>query len=74
MAIDIHKEELFNLREAHFRLPRKPSRYKVARWAEYGIKDRTGKKIRLETVKIGGEVCTSAEAFQRFCDAVNTEL
>lgn len=73
MAIDIYSEEIFSITEAHRHLPRKPSRQKVKCWINEGRLARNGKRIFLEVVKIGGELCTSKEAFRRFCDLLTED-
>lgn len=64
--IDISAETIITLTEAAARLPRrrrgaKPHVATVYRWAQRGIR-----RIRLETVQVGGTKCTSVEALQRF--------
>jgi hypothetical protein len=46
--------------------PSRPSPRTVRRWTTHGI---TG--IKLEAVRIGGELYTSREAFQRWIERVN---
>jgi hypothetical protein len=36
------------------------------RWAKRGLKGPNGRRVLLETVRIGGRNCTSIEALQRF--------
>src|SRR5438067_170498 len=42
----------------------------VYRWADIGLL-RDGRRVKLETLLIGGRVYTSAEAVQRFLQALN---
>lgn len=73
MAIDVFNETVVSFREATKRLP-KTSRNKnihistLHRWVHRGLQSRDGKVIRLEFVKMGGKICTSLEALQRFFD------
>jgi hypothetical protein len=64
MSIDITKERIVSFREAakeycpRRRHGRKPHVSTFYRWAAMG----------LETIRVGGQLCTSAEALQRFFD------
>ena len=65
--IDLSKENVLSLTEATKHLPRrrKGKRPHVAtlyRWAQQGIRG-----VRLETIRVGGTMCTSLESLQRFC-------
>jgi hypothetical protein len=71
--IDIYKEELINITEAHKHLPREPARFKLAQWINDGLLARNGKRVHLEAKKVGGELCTSKEAFARFCDSLTDD-
>ena len=69
--IDISTEKLISLTEAAKRLPqrRRGSRPHVAtlyRWSQNGVKG-----VRLETLQVGGTLCTSIEALQRFFDKLS---
>lgn len=69
--IDVRTEELISLSEAGRRLKingQAVSPVTVYRWATQG---RGPCKVRLETLRVGAKVCTSAEALQRFLDALN---
>ena len=64
--IDIQEEELVSFSEAAERLPRrragkKPHVATLYRWAGLGLRG-----VRLETIQVGGTMCTSVEALQRF--------
>jgi hypothetical protein len=59
--IDFRKEKVFPLKEAPKKIGTNPHLCTVHRWAGRGIRG-----IPLETVKMGGIRCTSAEALQRF--------
>lgn len=74
--IDIKQEQPISLSRAARRsfLPRrrKGKRPHVAtlyRWAQRGIRG-----VRLETIRVGGTLCTSVEAIQRFCDALSGDV
>ncbi len=43
------------------------------RWAKCGVLARSGVRIRLETIRIGGSTCTSMEALQRFITALTAD-
>ena len=44
---------------------------KLREWIDNGRLARNGKRVFLDTAKVGGEICVSKEAFQRFCDALS---
>ncbi len=63
-------EQLLTFAEAAGLLPRRRAGRKVHpatlfRWSRTGIRN-----VRLETIRIGGTLCTSREALQRFFDAL----
>ena len=71
--IDLQKEQLLTLTEACRILPRrrrgrKPSFCTVWRWATVGLRGAI-----LETVAVGGTLCTSREALQRFFDRLTEQ-
>ncbi len=71
--IDIQSETLLSLTDAAARLPRrrkgkKPHVATLYRWAKRGVKGH-----RLETIQIGGTLCTSSEAMQRLFNALGGE-
>lgn len=64
--IDLTSETLVSFAEACGRLPKRragrPSHPSTLyRWASSGLRG-----IRLETIQVGGTLCTSIEALQRF--------
>ena len=64
--IEIKDETIFSLTDAakflpHRRAGKKPHVATLYRWASHGLKG-----IRLETIQVGGTLCTSIEALQRF--------
>ncbi len=68
--IKLISEEVLTLSEAARQpfLPRRrngkrPHVATIYRWAQVGIRG-----IRLETLRVGGSLCTSKEALQRFCE------
>jgi Protein of unknown function (DUF1580) len=70
MAIDPLNEDTFPFAEAARRLPRLRGNRPVNpatiwRWASHGLRG-----VRLETVRIGGTICTSSEALRRFFAAL----
>lgn len=68
--IDITSEQVASLNEAakwslwpRRRKGKKPHVATIYRWAKQGCRG-----VRLEAIRVGGTVCTSREAVQRFCD------
>jgi hypothetical protein len=71
--IDIKFEKLITLVEATKFVPRrrrgrKPHVSTLYRWAS----PRGHRGVRLETIRVGGSLCTSIEALQRFFDRLTT--
>jgi hypothetical protein len=69
--IDPAKEHLLSLSKAARKLPRLRNDRPVSpstlwRWATGGLRG-----VRLETIKVGGSTCTSAEALARFFIALS---
>jgi hypothetical protein len=69
--IDLESENVFTLTEAVKHLPRRNSGRRqhpstVVRWAKKGLRG-----VQLETIRVGGTLCTSLEALQRFCNALS---
>jgi len=65
-VIDLATEEILSLKDACALLPRrragkKPAFQTVYRWALRGVRGR-----RLEVLRIGGTLCTSRQALERF--------
>ncbi len=74
MAIDVFEENLLTFGEVTKILPRRKAGKKahtstIYRWATRGLRG-----ICLETVQIGGSLCTSKEALQRFFDNLHAVL
>ena len=66
--IDISSECVLTLTEAAKRLPRRragkrPHVATLYRWAQRCLRG-----VQLETIQVGGTLCTSLEALQRFCE------
>ena len=63
-------ETPISLSNAAKRSPGRPSSNAVWRWCRRGIKTRSGGRIHLEHIRVGGKIFTSAEALARFFSAV----
>ncbi len=67
--IDLKTETVMSLTEATKHLPtrrgKKPHVSTLYRWAQRGVRGEV-----LETIQVGGVLCTSLEALQRFCDGL----
>lgn len=46
-----------------------PNRTTLYRWATVGLKSRSGVSVRLETQFVGGTLCASLDAVNRFSDS-----
>ncbi len=73
--IDILKDEgLLTLSAAARSLPRigdkRPHASTIWRWCRIGVKSRSGRRIRLEHVRVGARVFTTADAINGFVAAV----
>jgi hypothetical protein len=64
--LDILSESIVPLSEVSSLIPTHPSYSAVYRWHRDGIRG-----VHLETVLIGGSICTSREALQRFLRDTN---
>src|SRR5215469_14871023 len=42
----------------------------VCRWILKGLRDPSGLVVKLEAIRVGGHLVSSAEAFQRFCESL----
>ena len=78
MAIDVFKEQVVSLADAAKRLPRIRSGKVIHvaslyRWISAGKHCPDGSIAHLESIKIGGTICTSLEALQRFFDRLTGE-
>lgn len=78
MGIDVFHEELLGLAQAAKRLPKAPSGKKIStstiyRWANRGLVGKSGERIRLETIMFGGQMCTTAEALQRYFNRLSDD-
>lgn len=73
MAIDVFSERVITFKEAISLLPKLPRSNKLHistlyRWSLSGLRSKDRAVVRLEVVKVGGSICTSQEALQRFFD------
>ncbi len=71
MAIDVFQEHVVSLADASKQLPRVRNGKKIHvaslyRWITAGKRGPDSSIVRLESIRIGGTVCTSLEALQRF--------
>lgn len=69
--IDLASETVIALKDAPAHLPRRDGKRiahcTIWRWAQRGLRGR-----KLETLKVGGMLCTSTEALQRFFESIST--
>ena len=71
--IDLKNETVLSFTSAtkhlpHRRAGKKPHVATLYRWASCGLRG-----IRLETIQVGGTLCTSLEALQRFFDGLGAQ-
>jgi hypothetical protein len=69
--IDLACESILTFAEARRRLPKRRREKQLHistlyRWSQAGLHG-----VQLETIKIGGQTCTSLEALQRFFNALS---
>jgi hypothetical protein len=67
-VLDIQNETIVRLADGGDHLPPRRGGAKahpatLYRWAKAGLRG-----VTLETIRVGGSLCTSLEALQRFCD------
>jgi len=75
MGIDINRETLLPLARAVRVFPHGTRASTLFRWITRGVRLRsTGERLRLEAIRCGRKICTSAEAVQRFLDAQSEDL
>ena len=70
--IEMFTEKVISLTQAAKQLPqrrqgKRPHVATLYRWASRGLRG-----VQLETIQIGGTMCTSLEALQRFFDQLST--
>ena len=70
--IKLSTERVISLSQACRHLPRRrgvrPTHpATVYRWARHGLRG-----VLLESIRVGGTLCASAEALQRFCDRLSS--
>ena len=58
--------EHITLTEAAKLSPGRPSSNAVWRWCRKGIKSRSGHRIKLDHIRAGGKIFTSAESLEKF--------
>lgn len=70
MPIIVSEETCFPLGEAPKHLPprggKRIHQATIFRWAKSGVRG-----VRLETIRVGGSLCTSSQALQRFCERLS---
>jgi hypothetical protein len=71
--IDLKSETVIRLADCPAYLPKAPSgrrlhKNALYRWVRAGVRG-----VRLEAISVGGILCTSVEALQRFCDALTAQ-
>ncbi len=59
-------QEYLTLGEAAKLCPGRPSTNAIWRWCRRGVKARSGERVHLEHVRLGGRIFTSADAVHRF--------
>jgi hypothetical protein len=70
-VIDIQKEQLITLAAATKLVPPRrggaPCSFSCAfRWTSKGVRAADGSLVKLESLRVGGTICTSVAALQRF--------
>lgn len=58
--------EYITLTEAAKRCPSRPSISAIWRWCRRGLKSRSGRRVRLQHVRVGGRIFTTEEYMHRF--------
>lgn len=66
MAINLSTEKIYALRSLQRRLPRSVSIRTLRRWVNDGVLDKKKRRVKLDHVRHGHEICTSIEAYERF--------
>ena len=66
----MQNEDHIDLTEAAKRSPGRPSPSAVWRWCRRGIKGRSGERVKLEHIRVGGRIYTTGESLSRFFTAV----
>lgn len=64
--VDCNGNDHITLAQAAKLAPGRPSSCAVWRWCRTGIKSRTGERIRLDHVRVGGRIFTTESELQRF--------
>ena len=63
-------DEYISLAHAAKRCPGRPSANAVWRWCRRGVKSRSGERVSLEHIRVGGKIYTTVEALEHFFAAV----
>lgn len=64
--LDYNRNDHITLAQAAKLTPGRPSSCAVWRWCRVGVKSRTGERIRLDHIRIGGRLFTTESDLQRF--------
>ncbi len=77
VTASLHGESLLSLSALAKLVPRDPgekppSSVSMWRWAVKGIKTASGRRVKLETLKVGGRMVSSRQALVRFFEACST--
>jgi len=69
--IDLFSENVYSLKEASKVIPgirggKKPHIASLYRWCKKGVNG-----VKLESIQVGGTLCTSLQAIQRFCNKLS---
>lgn len=66
----MHEQPHITLTEAAKITPGRPSTNCLWRWCRRGVLSRSGQRVRLEHVRIGGKIFTTVEAVEKFGKAL----
>jgi len=67
------EERYYSLAEIGRYLPAPRSYWTLRRWADFGVKTKTGKTVKLRTILIGNVLHTRVSDFQKFMRATNPD-
>jgi hypothetical protein len=72
-VINIQTERVYALADLPRRLPRRRGGKRIHvstlfRWAKTGLRARDGRVVHLAVLRIGGTLCSTVEAIQRFAE------
>ena len=78
VGIDIDREQLLPLSEAAKLIPSAKGKHlhpaSVWRWVRKGVVAPDGRRVKLDSAKVGGRWYTSREAVQRFLEALTQQF